>query len=397
MAALQNHHAILDSGRRRGDYRHHHCTAVKKSADAPFLLVFAILLVSGLLIFISAALGLLARSGDVTFSSVAVSQLLFGFVGGGIALLFFAHIDYRLWRPYTPYFFGIAFFLTLLTFVPHIGLSLKGASRWIALGRFSFQPEELLKLASVLFLAAVYAKKYKTITTLKNGLGPLILIAGSASAILIFQPDTAGVVMMVLTSCGMFFAAGGRVSHIMLLACIGALAIGGAIIERPYLASRIETFINQSSDPQGAGWQIQQSLIAVGSGQLTGRGFGQSIQKFSYLPEPIGDSVFAVAAEEFGFIGTVLLVLLYASFGMLGLRIAVRASDPFGGLLVVGLVILIVGQSFFNIASTLGLVPLVGVPLIFVSQGGTALALALAEVGIILSVSKHMRHSKTQS
>ena len=145
---------------------------------------------------------------------------------------------------------------------------------------------------------------------------------------------------------------------------------------------------------KGAGWQIQQSLIAVGSGGLTGRGLGQSIQKFSYLPEPIGDSIFAVAGEEFGFAGTTALVALFVTLGLLGLRIAARAPDPFGGLLVTGLVILIVGQSFFNMASTLGLVPLVGVPLIFVSHGGTALAMALAEAGVILSVSRRMKHTQ---
>jgi cell division protein FtsW len=129
----------------------------------------------------------------------------------------------------------------------------------------------------------------------------------------------------------------------------------------------------------------------VGSGGITGRGFGQSIQKFSYLPEPIGDSIFAVAAEEFGFAGSVVLVLLFTTLGVLGLRIAARAPDPFGGLVVTGFVILIVGQSFFNIASTIALVPLVGVPLIFVSHGGTALAMALAEAGVILSVSRRMK------
>ncbi len=142
---------------------------------------------------------------------------------------------------------------------------------------------------------------------------------------------------------------------------------------------------------QGAGWQIHQSLIAVGSGELFGRGFGQSIEKFSYLPEPIGDSIFAVAAEEFGFVGAGILVLLYATFALLGLRIAARAPDPFGGLIVVGLVTLIVVQSFVNIGSVLGLIPLSGLPLIFVSHGGTALAVSLAEVGVILSVSRRMK------
>ena len=165
-----------------------------------------------------------------------------------------------------------------------------------------------------------------------------------------------------------------------------------ALAAYPHVAERIETFLNHSGDPQGAGYQIQQSLIAVGSGGLTGRGFGQSIQKFSYRPEPIGDSIFAVAAEEFGFVGSVTLVLMFTALGLLGLRIAARAADPFGGLLVTGFVVLIVGQAFFNIASTLGIVPLVGIPLIFVSHGGSALAMALAEAGVILSVSRRMKH-----
>jgi cell division protein FtsW len=213
--------------------------------------------------------------------------------------------------------------------------------------------------------------------------------------ILMIQPDTAGVIIIGMAAVTMLFAAGGKVSHLALLALVGIVAIAGAAYERPYIAQRIETFFNQESDPLGAGYQVQQSLIAVGSGGFGGRGFGQGLEKFSYLPEPIGDSIFAVAAEEFGFVGSAVLVLLFALFALLGLRIAARAPDPFGGLLVVGLTVLIAGQSFFNIASALGLVPLVGVPLIFVSHGGTSLAISLAEVGVILSVSKRMRQAKT--
>lgn len=366
---------------------------MKKGVDTPFLLLLCTLVVFGLLIFTSAALGLLAHRTGATFNSVAASQLLLGLVCGGVALLFFSRVDYRIWKKYTPYFFAGAILLSLLTFVPHVGLSLKGASRWVSIGGFSFQPEELLKLATVLFLSAIYATRFKLVHTIKGGILPLVAVAGSAALILIIQPNTAGVVIIGMAGVGVLFAAGGRISHILLLGLVGMLAIGVAAYERPYVWQRIETFLNQSADPQGAGYQIQQSLIAVGSGGLSGRGFGQSIEKFSYLPEPIGDSIFAVAGEEFGFIGTTALVLLFAGFAVLGLRIGARAADPFGGLLVVGLVILIVGQSFFNMASTLGLVPLVGVPLIFVSHGGTALAVSLAEAGLILSVSRRMKSS----
>ncbi|MES2006786.1 MAG: putative peptidoglycan glycosyltransferase FtsW [Patescibacteria group bacterium] len=365
---------------------------MKKAIDTPFLVVLCVLVVSGLIIFTSAALGLLARGGGATFTSVAVSQLLLGLICGSAACFFFAAVDYRLWRKFTPYFFAGAIILTLCTFVPGIGLELKGASRWILIGSFSFQPEEILKLATIGFLAALYAAKFKTVNTFKDGVLPLMLVAGPGALILILQPNTAGVIMLVASAAGMLFAAGGKMWHLAGLVLLGVLAIGVAALVYPHVAERITTFIGHTEDPQGAGWQIQQSLIAVGSGGITGRGLGQSVQKFSYLPEPIGDSIFAVAGEEFGFIGAVFLLLLYVALGVLGLRIAGRAADPFGGLLVVGLVILIVGQSFFNIASIIGLVPLVGIPLIFVSHGGTALAIALAEIGIILSVSRRMRH-----
>ena len=154
---------------------------------------------------------------------------------------------------------------------------------------------------------------------------------------------------------------------------------------------RILTFLNPSSDPLGNGYQIQQSLIAIGSGHIFGRGFGQSVQKFDYLPEPMGDSIFAVFAEEFGFMGALLLLSLFIFFAFRGLKIATHSPDQFGGLLVVGIVILIVSQSFINIGSLIGIFPLTGLPLLFISHGGTALFFALVGVGIVLNVSRYAK------
>ena len=358
--------------------------------DTPFLLVVCALVVFGLLIFTSAALGLLARSG-ATFTSVAVNQLLLGLVLGGAGLYLFVRVDYTFWRPYTAYFFGLAMLLTILTFVPHIGVELKGASRWLALGPLSFQPVEFLKFAVVAFLAAVYANRFRSVGTLRGGIVPLVGIAGSATLLVLAQPDTASAMMMAAAGVAMLFAAGGRLAHLGLLLLMGVVVVASAALVYPHVKERLITFFDQSADPQGSGYQVGQSLIAVGSGGLTGRGFGQSIEKFSFLPEPIGDSIFAVAGEEFGFAGSVVLVGLYAAFALLGLRIAARAPDPFGGVAAVGLVVLIAGQSFFNIASAVALVPLVGVPLIFVSHGGTALAISLCEVGVLLSISRRMK------
>ena len=354
------------------------------------MLVLSGLVVFGLLIFTSAALGLLARGG-ATFTSVAVNQLLLGLVCGSVALWALSRMDYKKWHLYTPYFFAFALILTALTFVPGIGLELKGAARWLQLGPITFQPVELLKLAVVGFLAAVLASNIKRVDTLRGGVLPLALIVGAAAVLLLLQPDTDGAAIIVLASLGMLFAAGGKRWHILLIVLVGVIAVAGAAYQRPYLMDRFTTFLHPGEDTRGAGYQINQSLIAVGSGQWSGKGFGQSIEKFAFLPEPIGDSIFAVAAEEFGFLGSTMLVLLYAAVALLGLRIAARAPDAFGGLLVVGLVLLIIGQSFMNIASTIGLIPLSGLPLIFVSHGGTALAISLAEIGIILSVSRRMK------
>ncbi|MDE2071407.1 MAG: FtsW/RodA/SpoVE family cell cycle protein [Patescibacteria group bacterium] len=364
---------------------------MRRPVDTPFLLVVCALVVFGLLIFTSAALSLLSRGG-ATFTSVAVSQLLLGFICGGIALFVLSRIDYRLWRPYTVYFFALSFALTLLTFLPGLGLSLKGASRWLAIGPLSFQPEELLKFSAVMLLAALWSNNLRGTHTLRGGLVPLAVVGGLSVAILLAQPDTAGAMILAAAAAAMLFVAGGSLKHMVSIVLIGVVLVAGAAAFYPHVRDRIATFVSRS-DPQGSGYQVEQSLIAVGSGQLTGRGFGQSIEKFSYLPEPIGDSIFAVAAEEWGFLGSSVLVLLYGALCVLGLRIAARAGDPFGGLIAAGLVVIIVGQSLFNIASILGLVPLVGVPLIFVSHGGTALAISLAEVGVILSVSRRMRHA----
>jgi cell division protein FtsW len=191
-----------------------------------------------------------------------------------------------------------------------------------------------------------------------------------------------------LTAIAMFIAAGARWTHIAALAATGAAGLASLAYVRPYIQERLLTFLNPATDPLGAGYQIKQSLIAVGSGKWFGRGFGQSIQKFNFVPEPVGDSIFAIFAEEWGFFGSVVLIALFIAFALRGYKIAADAKNPFAQLLVVGLVTLIAVQSFVNIAAMIGILPLTGLPLIFVSHGGTALFVALASVGIILNVSR---------
>jgi cell division protein FtsW len=229
------------------------------------------------------------------------------------------------------------------------------------------------------------------VTSFISGTLPFIGIVGVVGIVMLLQPDTDTFLIMAAASLAMFVTAGGRwrdVGYMMMTAIVLLMLVA---MMRPYIMDRLTTFLHPEDDPQGAGYQIQQSLIAVGSGGFSGRGFGQSIQKFEYLPEPIGDSIFAVYAEEFGFIGCTLLIMLFLGFTFRGFKIAVVAHDMFGMLLVVGFMTIIVLQAFLNMGAMLGVAPLSGLPLPFISHGGTALLATLTMVGIVLNVSKYRK------
>ena len=212
---------------------------------------------------------------------------------------------------------------------------------------------------------------------------------GIIAGILLKQPDTKSLILIVVTGSSMLLMAGTPWKYLISSFVGIGILFGSLVFFTPYLQDRVKTFINPSSDPRGSSYQIQQSLIAIGSGGILGRGLGQSIQKFSYLPEPQGDSIFAVIGEELGFVGGVSIIFLYIIFALRGLYIANRSPDQFSRLLVSGIVILITAQSFMNIASIVGVFPLTGVPLVFMSQGGTALMIYLASMGIVLQISKY--------
>ena len=362
-----------------------------RHVDRTFLITALFLTLFGFVIFLSASLGLLTRSG-ARFEPTALKQLVFGIVLGLAACAFFARFDYKNLKAYSLYFFIGSLILTLMVRIPGIGFEHGGAWRWISVGAFTFQPSELLRLAFVIYFAAWLSKVKDRIKDIRFGLLPFIVISGLAGAAILIQPDTDTFVTLMCAGLAMFIVAGARVRDFLIIIVIGAL-IGGLIFAtRPYIRERVDVFLHpEESNTLDSGYQITQSLIAIGSGGILGRGFGQSIQKFNYLPEPIGDSIFAVAAEEFGFLGATFLILLFMAFAMRGLRVATRAPDSFGGLVALGIVILILSQSFINIASMLGIFPLSGTPLVFVSQGGSALLIALIEVGILLNISRYQK------
>ncbi len=328
---------------------------------------------------------------------VIFCQIVLWLICGFIALLVTSRFHYTFWRKYAFYMLLAALGLTLLVFVPHICFAHGGARRWLNLGPLSFQPAEFLKVAFIVYFSAWLAWVRKREAELKYKIVPFLVLLGIVAAALLRQPDTKSLMLITGSSAAMLFVSG--VSWKKIAVIFGIALVGLCIIAyvRPYVMQRIKTFINPARDPQGASYQLQQSLIAIGSGGVFGRGLGQSIQKFNYLPEPQGDSVFAVYGEEFGFIGTVALVVLYVFMALRGYKIAVKAPDTFGQYLVIGIVSMLTLQSFLNIAALVGILPLTGVPLVFISQGGTSLMFSLAAVGIVLNVSRFKKEYTRQT
>lgn len=363
--------------------------AKEKRVDKPFLVSVLLLVSVGFLIFVSASLGLLART-ETIFKSVIFNQLGYGLIGGLIAMLVISSIDYRHLKRYSFVLYILSIIGLLLVFEPHIGFTHGGARRWIHVGSlFSVQPSEIYKVTFVLFFAFWLSKLKGRVATFRYGTLAISIFLGISAALILSQPDTATFGVIAFAGIGMYVAAGARWRDIFIFAGVALVGLTMLAITRPYVMQRFETFINPSHDATGSGYQIQQSMIAIGSGKLWGKGFGQSIQKFNFLPEPIGDSIYAVASEEFGFVGSAIIVLLYLGLTLRGLKIASRTPDLFGRLVVVGIVILIAAGSFVNMASMLGLIPISGVPLMFISHGGTALFIALVEAGIILNISRY--------
>ena len=365
-----------------------------KKIDKFFLTTVIILIILGIGMFVSASLGFLARNEKI-FYNVLFTQLVLGFGIGILGMYFSYKIDYKILRKYSLYIFLFSIAITALVFVPGLGWSHGGAERWIKLPFLgTFQPVEILKFGFIIYFAAWLSWAKNKVKDFKFSILPLLIMIGIIAAVLLKQPDTKSLILIIITGLAMIFFANVPVKYIFGLIVFSGILFSVLIFFTPYLQSRIKTFMDPSSDPRGSSYQIQQSMIAIGSGGIFGRGYGQSVQKFNYLPEPQGDSIFAVLGEELGLIGTIFTVLLYSFFALRGLRIANRSPDLFSRLLVCGIVILITAQSFMNIASITGVFPLTGVPLVFMSQGGTSLMIYLIALGVVLQISKFQKKSE---
>lgn len=311
---------------------------------------------------------------------------------GLVALLVLQSIDYRIWKRLALPLFIVTLAGLGAVLIPGVGEQVYGASRWIRFGPFSFQPSEMAKLSFIFYLAAWFSREgRKPIGDVFEDLVPFLVVLGIVAFLILKQPDTGTFGLIFLIALSMYFVAGARVSHLfgLFLAGLGAFAL--LVKTAPYRLQRLLVFMNPDFDPQGAGYQIKQALIAIGSGGLFGVGLGYSRQKFNYLPEPVTDSIFAIFSEEWGFIGAAVLISLFLFLVWQGFRIAQNAPDAFGRLVATGIVSWIAFQTFINIAAVTALIPLTGIPLPFVSYGGTSLAFILAGIGVLMRIGKQSR------
>jgi cell division protein FtsW len=299
-------------------------------------------------------------------------------------MLVVSRIKYLFWQKIATPFFLISLIGLFLVFIPGLGINVLGASRWIDLGLFSFQPSEIIKLTLAIYLAKVYSKDMSSASYFV----PVIVVAG----LVMLQPDLGTTSIIVGLSMMQIFASGINLIRFAGAGIVGFLITLVLIMTSSYRRERLMTFLKISQDPLDEGYHIRQILLALGSGGFWGVGLGQSRQKFLFLPETATDSIFAVIAEEIGFIGSFIFISLFVFLIYRGIVIAKKAPDKFSFLLAVGIISWIAVQTFLNIASMVALVPLTGIPLPFISYGGTSLVITLVGVGILLNISKYAKN-----
>ncbi len=359
----------------------------RKSGQPDYILiaVVAILIVLGILILASVSAPISQERFGTTYYFLN-RHLVWLMIGTVLAFLAFK-IRLAFLKKIAPILLLINLVLMGMVFLPGIGLEVAGATRWINLGLISFQPSEFLKLTFILYLASWLASP--TQKGFSQTLIAFLIVIGLVSLFLIFQPDISTLAVIVLTAVLMYFLANTPFWHSVLIFLISSGALFALIKLAPYRLERLMVFLEPGIDPMGIGYQIKQALIAVGSGGILGEGLGMGIQKFGFLPGVISDSIFALFAEETGFVGGIILIFLFLIFLWRGFRIGkLNQQDKFSQLTALGITCWIVIQAFVNVGAMIGLLPLTGIPLPFISYGGSSLIITLAAVGILLNISK---------
>ncbi len=315
-------------------------------------------------------------------------QLLYGVLTGLVGMYIASKIDYHLWEKYLKYILLGSIFLLILVKIPSLGFSAGGASRWLNIGPIFFQPSELAKLAVVFYIASWINKRKNSLNDFLTGVLPSLSIIAIFASLILWQPDMGTTLVLVLVAISMLFVAGLPWKYFFWTVVSGCLSIYALIHLAPYRAKRLTTFLNPELDPKGISYHINQALLAIGAGGVWGYGYGLSRQKHNYLPEVMGDSIFAVTAEELGYIRVILIIFLFIYFMLLGIKIAKEAPDIFGKMLAFGITAWFSLQALINIGAMVNLIPLTGIPLPFFSYGGSAMVINLFAIGILFNILK---------
>ena len=359
-----------------------------KNVDWKFLFVAASLLIFGLFILSSASFVV----GEKKWNDPQYyfkEQLFKGVLFGVVSFFIFLKMPLEFLKKYSFIFLIFSIFLLILVFFPKLGLSHSGSTRWLNLGPISFQPSELIKLSFLIYLASWFDSRRRDLQKFSSGLLPFLIIIGIIGFLLFLQPNIGTFGIIALSAVAVYFAAGGQLRHMVIVGLSGLALFSVFIFLKPYGTERLKTFLNSQNDIKGAAYQINQSLMSIGVGGTGGIGINQNLVS-TYLPETIGDSIFAVLAEKTGLFGVSFTLSLYFLFTIFSFRIALKSSEYFPKLLTVGITSWIIIQSFVNIAAISGIIPLTGVPLPFISYGSSALVVSLAGVGIIANISRYI-------
>lgn len=357
-----------------------------------YVAVILLVLIGLLLVFTSSSYYALYEQGDLYF--FIKKQAIWAVIGLGF-MSFFARVDYHFLRKLTwPLAIGT---LGLLVLVLAIGKEINGAKRWLEFGGLSIQPSEIAKYAVVFVLANVIVKMGKEIKTISKGI-VLPLAIGAAFAVLVLAEKNLSItVVITLVTYFMIMVGGANIRVLIGLIPVGFLAGLGLIVIEPYRLERLTTYLNPWADQSDSGYQLVHSLMAIGSGGVTGQGLGNSMQKALYMPEPHNDFIFAILAEEFGLLGCIFVIGLFIFFIISAIKVAMRAKDIYGRLLAIGITLVIAIQAIINIAVVTGSIPVTGVPLPFISTGGTSLLINLVAMGVLLNIAKQGKKSKVDA
>ncbi len=351
----------------------------KKSVDLPLVICVVVLTLLGLLMVFDVSVPQALK--DFSDGNYYIKQQLLWAFFGTLLAFFFTNFDYHFFKRISSILFFASFAMLVAVFIPGLGISAGGAHRWLNLGFITIQPAEIIKLTGVIFLSSIFEKSARFI--------PFLVTAAAVTLVTaIWQKDLGSATVFVIVSAALYFLSGGPKLHFLIAAPLGILTFAVLVLTSGYRKSRILAFLDPFSDPQGFTYHILQILIALGTGGIFGVGLGQSRQKFEYIPEVTTDSIFAIIGEQFGFLGSTLVIGLFIFLILRGFKIAQSTEDNFGRILALGITVWLGVQAVINLFSMVALVPLTGVPLPFISYGGSALVANLIAIGILLNISK---------